>query len=379
MAPTGACWVCAANLGMPTLADRAAARIETAGGECEHGTRGRASSISLRRGVTLPPMAKGRSVENTLAQLAALKGMGAGVLAAELPKYLDSKSNLVVAKAADLVRAAGVESLVPLLVSAFNRFMEKPGTTDPTCAAKREIANALYEMGAAEQEVFLTGLRHVQREPAWGGSVDTAAELRGICALGLVRIGYRDVMVELVDLLADEEHQARIMAARAIAYSGRDEGALLLRLKILTGDREDVVVGECLLALSNLSRVRALPFIRRHLDDPNPTIAESAALAIGEMRDAAALEVLTDRWAHHPLAETREALALPIALSRLPRSVDFLLTAVAKEAESVAVRAVEALAIYRHDASIAAKVRAAVEGRAIGRLTEVFEREFGGG
>ena len=324
-------------------------------------------------------MAKGRPLDNALAQLAGLKGTGPAVLAAELPKYLGNKSNLVVAKAADLVRIGIVESLVPLLVSAFNRFMERPTSTDPTCAAKRELANALYELGAAEQEVFLTGIRHVQKEPAWGGSVDTAAELRGLCALGLVRIGYRDVMVELVDLLTDVEHQARIMAARAIAYAGRDEGALLLRLKILTGDREDVVTGECLLSLSNLSRGRALPFIRQHLDDPNPTIAESAALAIGEMRDAAALDVLTDRWARHPLAETREGLALPIALSRLPRSVEFLLAAVASEAESVAIRVIEALAIYRHDASIAAKVRAAVEGRAIRRLTEVFQSTFDAG
>lgn len=323
-------------------------------------------------------MAKGRPADNALAQLAALKGVGPAVLAAELPKYLNHKSNLVVARAADQVRSGNVESLVPLLVSAFNRFMEKPGSTDPTCAAKREIANALYEMGAAEQEVFLTGIRHVQKEPAWGGSVDTAAELRGICALGLVRIGYRDAMVELVDLLADVEHQARIMAARAIAYSGRDEGALLLRLKILTGDREDVVVGECLLALGNLSRGRALPFIRQRLDDPNPTIAESAALAIGEMRDVAALEVLTDRWATHLLSETREALALPIALSRLPRSVEFLLAAVANEAESVAIKVVEALAIYRHDASIAGKARAAVEYRGLGRLTEAFRTAFNG-
>jgi HEAT repeat protein len=324
-------------------------------------------------------MAKARPVETALAQLAALKGMGPGVLAEELPKYLNNKANIVVAKAADLARSGNIESLTPLLVSAFNRFMEKPAATDPTCAAKREIANALYELGASEQEVFLAGIRHVQKEPAWGGSVDTAAELRGICALGLVRMGYADMMVELVDLLNDAEHQARIMAARAIAYAGRDEGALLLRLKILTGDCEDVVTAETILALGNLARRRALPFIRKYLDDPNPTLAEAAALAIGEMRDAGALEVLTDRWARYPLPESREALALPIALSRLPRSVEFLLSAVSGEAEPVTITSAEALAIYRHDTSIAAKVRAAVEGRSLGRLTDAFRHAFDGG
>jgi signal recognition particle GTPase len=113
-------------------------------------------------------MPKPRPVETALAQLAALKGMGPATLAAELPKYLASKSNLVVAKAADLARATGVESLVPQLVAAFDRFMDKPATTDPTCAAKREIANALYELGASAQALFLTGIRHVQKEAAWG-------------------------------------------------------------------------------------------------------------------------------------------------------------------------------------------------------------------
>ena len=150
-------------------------------------------------------MPKPRPVETALAQLAALKGMGPATLAAELPKYLANKSNIVVAKAADLARAAGVESLVPQLVAAFDRFMESPTKTDPTCAAKREIANALYELGAPAQAVFLTGIRHVQKEAAWGPPVDTAAELRGLCALGLVRMGYRDVMTELADLLADGE------------------------------------------------------------------------------------------------------------------------------------------------------------------------------
>jgi HEAT repeat protein len=318
-------------------------------------------------------MPKPRPVETALA---ALKTLGPATLAAELPKYLASKSNIVVAKAADLARAAGVESLVPQLTAAFDRFMQSPAKTDPTCAAKREIANALYELGAPAQAVFLVGIRHVQKEAAWGPPVDTAAELRGLCALGLVRMGYPDVMTELVDLFADDEHQARIMAARAIAYAARDEGALLLRLKILTGDREDVVTAECILSLANLSRARALAFIRRYLDDPNPTLAEAAALAIGEMRDPTALQVLTDRWAHDPLPNSHQALALPIALSRLPKSLDFLLAAIATESEPVAAKSAEALAIYRHDPSVAAKVRAAVEGRSLKRLTKTFARSF---
>ena len=45
----------------------------------------------------------------------------------------------------------------------------------------------------------------MQKEGSFGPPVDVAAELRGVCALGLVKIGYGDVLVELTDLLADVE------------------------------------------------------------------------------------------------------------------------------------------------------------------------------
>src|SRR4051794_1844991 len=254
-------------------------------------------------------MAKVHSVDATLAKLAALKGMGGGaVVAGELAKFLTDKTNLVVAKAADLAREAGITSLAPELEAAFARFMVNPTVTDKGCGAKRAIANALYELGCDASEVFLRGIRHVQMEAAWGGPVDTAAELRGLCALGLVRMGYPDVMVELVDLLGDASPQARILAARAIAYAGRDEGALLSRLKVLSGDVAEEVTAECLLALANLARGKALAFVKKYLDSPSPGLAEAAALALGEMRTDAALDVLIARWDRDALPEFRKPL-----------------------------------------------------------------------
>jgi HEAT repeat protein len=320
-------------------------------------------------------MAKGRSVEDTFAQLAALKSAGPAVLAEMLPKFLSSKINLIVAKAADLAREKEVKSLQPQLTEAFDRFMDRPSETDKGCEAKQAIANALYEMGCDAADLFLTGIRHRQPEGSYGPPVDTAAELRGICALGLVRMAYRDAMNELVDLLTDESHQSRIMAARAIAYAGRDEGALLLRLKILVGDPVEDVVAECLIALGNLSRAKALPFIRKYLDSRSPMIAESAALALGEMRNANALSALLEQWERDPF--TCKSLALPIALSRLPQSQEFLINVVAQAKEEIAAAAVEALRIYRHDDALRARVRAAVEGRNLPKLTDVLRRTFG--
>jgi hypothetical protein len=304
--------------------------------------------------------------------------MGAAVIAPELQKFLASKTNLIAAKAADLTREANLKSLQPQLADAFWRFMKDPATTDKGCGAKQAIANALYELGCDAQEVFLAGIRHVQMEGSWGKPVDTAAELRGLCALGLVRMAYRDVMNELVDLLVDESHQARIMAARAIAYAGRDEGALLLRLKILAGDPDDSVVGECLIALGSLARGKAIPFIRKYLDSTNPTLSESAALALGEMRDPVALDVLLEQWTREPRPATRTPLALPIALSRLPKALEFLVKVVAADPEPVAVAALEALRIYRHDDAARTAIRAAVDARHVDRLTAQFDKLFNG-
>jgi len=320
-------------------------------------------------------MAKQRPIEQTLKELSNLSGMGAAV-ASELQKHLASKINLVAAKAADLIREADLKSLQPQLCEGFFRFMKDAGTTDKGCGAKQAIANALYEMGCDAHEVFLAGIHHIQKEAAWGKPVDTAAEMRGICALGLVRMAYRDVMSELVSLLVDESHQARIMAARAIAYSGRDEGALLLRLKILTGDVVEDVTGECLLALANLSRGRAISFIAKYLDSPSPTIAEAAALALGEMRDEGALTVLIERWLGEVLGEVRKSFALPISLSRLPRSLEFLLNVVASEAEPVAAAAVEALVIYRHVDTARVRIESAVASRNSVDLRAQYEKLF---
>jgi HEAT repeat protein len=316
------------------------------------------------------------SIDSTLSKLAALRGMGSGAIAPELAKFLASKTNLVAAKAADLAREANLKSLQPQLEEAFARFMKNPTTTDKGCPAKQAIANALYELGCDAQDVFLAGIHHFQPEGSYGGPVDTAAELRGLCALGLVRMAYRDVMTELVTLLADPTHQARIMAARALAYAGRDEGALLLRLKILTGDKSDDVTAECLLALGRLSRTRARSFIGPYVQSRNPSLAEAAALALGEMRDDAALGLLLDEWQRSPFPESRKPLTLPIALSRLPRSIDFLIDVLTRESEPVASAALEALAIYRHDSPTRSRIQAALDTRNSQTLNQLFQKTF---
>jgi len=65
--------------------------------------------------------------------------------------------------------------------------------------------------------------------------------------------------------------------------------------------------------------------------------------------------VLLDEWEHNSLTDSRKTLTLPIALSRLPKSLDFLIEVVAKQPEPIAAAAIEALRIYRHDESTCAR------------------------
>ncbi len=69
-------------------------------------------------------------------------------------------------------------------------------------------------------------------------------------------------MRHLVDLLgADKEKIVRIDAARAIAQLGGIESVLLLRLKSLAGDPEPEVIGQCFVALLDLSPEDYIPFV----------------------------------------------------------------------------------------------------------------------
>ena len=156
-----------------------------------------------------------------------------------------------------------IESLTPDLAAAFERFLDQPVKSDPGCAAKAAIADALYRIGAIESDVYLKGVRHVQMEPVWGGRADTATQLRGTCALALVRVHHPDFLVELGDLLADREAPVRRMAAQALAYSESAGAVPLLRLKALVGDDDPQVVGECLLALLRIAPRDSVEFAAR--------------------------------------------------------------------------------------------------------------------
>jgi HEAT repeat protein len=282
----------------------------------------------------------------------------------ELRGAVASKSGYVVARAAQIVREARLPELCDALVAAFERFMHEPAKSDPACLAKAAIARALYELEAREEQLFLRGIRHIQPEGTWGGTTDTAAELRGTCALALVRCNYRDVMSELADLLVDAEPSARLMAARAVVYSeNAGVGAPLLRMKILAGDRSPEVTGECLVGLLKLSPRKSIPFAARLLDSEDEELRDSAILALGESRQPEALDLLKQRYSEALGAARRRPLLMGIALTRLPPAIEFLIEVIAAADVAVATAAIEAMSIYRGDEKLWSRVQVTVGAR----------------
>jgi HEAT repeat protein len=282
---------------------------------------------------------------------------------AALRKALMSKVNHVVGRAAEIAGQFQLLDLEPDLVEAFDRHMVNAQKIDPGCIAKRAIADALYRMESHQAEIFLQGIGHVQLESVWGGKEDTAAALRAVCALALVRINYPHVMLELAHLLADVEPEARIAAARAIGYAGLDAGVPLLRFKALTGDTHPQVLVECFTALLQLAPEPSLAFVAGFLQRDDRALQEAAAVALGESHLVQAFPFLETAWEDAFEPELRQMLVLAMALLRHDRALDFLISLVGKGGTRGA-EALSALEMYRDNERVWARVEAALEENA---------------
>lgn len=293
-----------------------------------------------------------------------------------LRKELGSKTSHVVAAAARVVGDLEIEELGRLLPAAFQRFLRDPVKTDPRCAAKLAIAEALVALGAPTDDLFIAGLRHRQREPVWGGSTDTAAALRATCAFGLVNLGHPDALRYVAVVLADPERDARAGALQALGHSHQPEAAVpLLRFKAALGDEDPEVARECMSSLLSLEGARAVPFAAELLRGDQLT-AEAAALALGASRLDDAFPVLCEFHEEQALGDLRRVAALAIAMLRSDDSMRYLLGVVRDEATGAAVEAVTALAIHKHDPGVRARVGDAVAERDEPSVGEAFERAF---
>lgn len=280
------------------------------------------------------------------AKIAAIEALrGAPEAAVEpLRKALRDRNNFVVSKAAAVTGGLFLSTLIPDLLEAFDRALSGGAKTDPQCWAKNALAKSLKDMGHRDADIFLRGLHHIQMEPVWGGQVDSAATLRGTCALALIDCQLDDLsmLTHLAEALADPEKVVRVDAAVALSRAGIPEAAPLLRLKALSGDPEPEVLGQCFYSLLQMTPLDAVPFVRRFLapSHPDDIIAEAAS-ALAQSHEPAAIDALKSLWGRVLSKELRQAVLAFLAASPQREAAEFLSTLDSKEAR-------EALATSRY-------------------------------
>lgn len=304
-----------------------------------------------------------RKIEEKLAALKAMERSAELPDASPLLEALRSKTGVLVAAAARIVSARELRDLSGELAAAFERLCEKPLERDPGCRGKLAVVKALGALDEWEDRVFVRGISLVQAEPVWGGREDAAAELRAECGMAFSHAGRADALDVLADLLADPQRAARAGAAQALGDSGRPDATALLRFKVRTGDSEAEVLSACLASLLALDPKGSVPFLASLLRGRDER-AEAAALALGESRLAAARPHL-EAWCEEGATpdERRNVGYLALALLRDDEATGFLLRAVRDEDDADAVAAARALATFRDDPALVARLREAASGR----------------
>jgi HEAT repeat protein len=322
-----------------------------------------------------------------------LRALDASDGCADLRAALANRHYRVVARAAELAAERLCYDLEAELISAFRHLAACDYKRDPGCLAKGALARALVALDCLDAKFYREGIALRQPEPVWGGSVDTAADVRSSCAMGLAASGDPQALIALVDLLADPEHRARSGAVRAIACTAPFAAEAVLRAKALLGDSEPEVTGECLRALLALAPDTTPAFVARFLDptsallgaadarvastDGAEILPELAALALGESRLDDAVALLRARWEEQPFKGAHERVLLrAAALARTDAAFDWLLGLIETVDAATAAFLLEELAVYRSNARLTERVAAALGTRGDAALNAAFERRW---
>jgi HEAT repeat protein len=322
--------------------------------------------------------------DRKLEALSALRANpGAPETTSALRRALKDRSNYVVSKAVAIVADLRLEGMIPDLLTAFDRFLVDGAKTDSQCWAKNAIARALRDFEYEDADVFLRGSHHVQKEPVFAPPyyVDTAATLRGICALALAacRIHREIILRRLADLVCDSEKTVRVDALRAFAQLPGFDSEVALRMKALAGDEEPEVAGVCFDALLAVAPAESVAFVARYLRSADEDVSIEAAAALAQCGEPDALEQVKTCFEHSGIAGQRTAILRALAASRLPAAAEFLMTVIAEGRAAEAGTAIASLAQSRFRDEFRERAEAAVRKRDNAGLTSAFQKEFARG
>lgn len=319
-------------------------------------------------------MAKVDRVAAIMTELAGYRSAGPEAeKIARVRTLLTDKQSFVVLRAVELVGQWGLRQFLPDLIKVFERHF---GAADQGCEVKTAVAKLLVDFEVDRESdampLIVRGLTHVQKEPVWGGQQDVAAGLRGWCAMAIAASGHRDQIRLILPLLQDPEVQARAMAVRSLALGGSDAGEALIRFKLLIGDAEDEVLGECLSALASQWPDRSMEILKASLEQDR--LRPVAAVALGECRHAEALPILKSAYERESYPDRQRELLAGLVLCRREEALTFLVTQIEQAAASQAAAIVEALGPRRQYATLWDRVVSAVKRRTDAKVTAALAR-----
>ena len=245
-----------------------------------------------------------------------------------LKKGLKDSSNLVAGAAARIVSELELSGFESDLLTAWERFLVDPATSDKGCRAKSAIVEALGRTGFDDADFWLAGVSYQQVEPMWPAPEDTAVEVRGGCAFGLARSRQLTAvrkLTALVDLLHSPTVADRVHAVQAVADTESESAIPLLKSKMLGGDVA-AVKGVCFAGLLRLAPVEFLPRVVRYLQHNADDIHAEACAALGESGLPEAVDALIASAKKTPSKERLETILQSLGLSRSPAAVEFLIT-----------------------------------------------------
>jgi len=287
---------------------------------------------------------------------------------AGIARALAHASGHIVAPAARAVLAHRLDGFMPAMLAALDRLYLDPCEHDQQCRGKLALITALDELGHGDSGIFLRAARHVQLEPVWGGSQDSAPPLRIRAAQALVRIGHHGLYRLLGDLLIDGIGEVRGAAAQILGQIGGERAVLLLRLRLAVGDKDVDVLADYAAGLLAAEGAEAVPLVAGLLGHDDRAVAGGVALALGGSRLPEALAPLRQALADCLDRQLCRTLVDAIALQRSEAAAEALLGLLTDGDGEQRLAAAKGLRLYRDRPQLVARIESALAACGDGRL-----------
>jgi HEAT repeat protein len=264
-----------------------------------------------------------------------------------LLEMLADRSHYVAGIAARKIAEHSPEGVERDLLRIYHEREAGGAATDPGCAVRMGLAIALGKLRYHPAvETIRRGLRARQLE----GGVDTAAALRGNCALALAHLAPLDAARDIAILLYDGRSgpldntlAARKAAAQALGMLGDPAAQVVLALRLAYPSDEDPdVLAECMDALVSLEDPRVLESLEPLLHHRDPQLVARAALAIGRTGHEDAARLLLETC-ERLKGDLLRAVALALSAMRTDESQAALRELASSVREEGRLAAVEAL------------------------------------